>query len=60
MVALDKDLMGTRSEDNPVKMLSTRKAYRKGQSADVVADEIFRCKVLARPHRRKDSNVDHV
>lgn len=41
-VTLDKDLYGSRSKENQVKKLSTRKANKEGQRADVLCDALFR------------------
>lgn len=38
LLTLDDDVMENRSAENPVRMLSNRKAAKEGQTSDVVAD----------------------
>lgn len=51
-LTLDDEVMGTRSQSNPVKSISVRKSDREGKSADVVSDELFRFAIESRLHRR--------
>lgn len=60
VVTLDDDLMGTRAQDNPVKMLSPRKADKEGHCADVVADALFRLVLLHRFRRRGEDGATGV
>lgn len=60
MLTLDDELMGTRSNSNPVKTLSSRKADREGHSSDVLADALFRITLMSRFHRRGEQQVDTV
>lgn len=60
LLTLDDDLMGSRSEYMPVKILSTRKAYKECQSSDVVADALFRITICSRFHRRQEPQVESV
>lgn len=59
-LTLDDELMGIRSQSNPVKSIFIRKADREGQSADVVADALFRFSIESRLHRRGESSTDSV
>ena len=59
-LTLDDELMGTRSHSNPVKSISIRKADREGQSADVIADSLFRFTIDSRLHRRGEGRIESV
>ena len=52
---LDDDLMGKRSQENPVKTLSSRKADKEGHSMSAVADAFFRVFLHARFGRRGET-----
>lgn len=52
--------MGTTSQTNPVKSIPIRKAYREGQSADVVADALFRLAIDSRLHFRREGRYESV
>lgn len=49
---LDEDLFGTRVKNNQVKSLSNSQADRKGHTADVIADVLFRVVIGLRCRRR--------
>lgn len=51
-ITLDDDLMGTRSVDNPVRMLSDHKADIEGHCTDIVADVLFPFTLDSRLWRR--------
>lgn len=51
-LTLGDELMGTRSNLNPVKYTAIRKADREGQSADIFVDALFRFAIEVRLHRR--------
>lgn len=52
MVTVDDDVMGTRSCDNPVNIVSSRKAGKEGNCAEVVADVILQLVLSIRFRRR--------
>ena len=52
MVTLDDDLYGTRSRENQVKSISTRKADKEGHSAIAVCEALFRPTLAIRFCRR--------
>lgn len=60
LITLDDDLMGTRSRDNQVKMLSDRNADREGHSTDNVADALFRLTDVSRFRRCGEPQVTNV
>lgn len=53
-LTLDDELMGTRSQQNPVTYISIMKADLEGQSADVISDAIFRFSIETHLHRRPE------
>lgn len=59
-MTLDDELIGTRSQYNPVKKISDRKADREGQSVDCLADALFRLILDWRLHRRGESHISSV
>jgi hypothetical protein len=55
LATLDDDLYGTRSSDNQVKTLSSRKADKEGHCADALADALFRITFMVRFRRRGEA-----
>lgn len=53
---LDDDIIGTRSQENPVKSLSSRKSDKAGLTANVVADALSRL-VLSMSFRRRGETL---
>lgn len=49
---IDDDLMGTRSVENQIKIISDRNADSESHSTDIVADELFRFTLDSRFRRR--------
>lgn len=52
---LDDYLMGSRSCDVPVKIISERNAERYAHTSDVVTDTLFRLKICSRLHRHLET-----
>lgn len=59
-LTLDDEIMKTRSQKNPVKSMSNKKADREGQSADVVADALFRFVIELRLIRKEEGRAEYV
>lgn len=55
LITIDDDLMGARSADNEVKMLSHREADREGQSGNVIADTLFGLSFDTRTRKRGEA-----
>ena len=57
---LDDDLYGARASDNQVKTLSARKADREGNTADAMADALFRVTLMIMFRRRGEGQSANV
>lgn len=57
---LDDEIFGTRAADNPVKTLSCRKVNREGESAEAIADALFRVVFGIRFRLRGEAHVQSV
>lgn len=60
LITIDDDLMGTRSADNQLEMLSDRKGDREVQSGDVIANELLRFTLDTRMRRRGEPQLSNV
>lgn len=60
IISFDDYLMGTRSVDYQVKILSDRKDDREGQSEDLIDDDLFRFTIDMRVRRRGEPQLSIV